>query len=151
MHPLILVACYGPDLDLNLSRRYEKCSLIIDQFIFLLQVRKVHGVGDRMWQMFRPLAFKDAWSIIPMLLRPKSRGVVRLRSANPYDTPIFNAGYFSDPRDILVLVEAVKFALALAETKSFKKFGTKFWDQVPMPGCEHTTLWTDEYWACICR
>jgi glucose dehydrogenase (acceptor) len=115
------------------------------------QVRKVHGVGDRMWQMFRPLAFKDAWSIIPMLLRPKSRGVVRLRSANPYDTPIFNAGYFSDPRDILVLVEAVKFALALAETKSFKKFGTKFWDQVPMPGCEHTTLWTDEYWACICR
>merc|ERR1711956_165855 len=77
------------------------------------QVRKVHGVGDRMWQMFRPLAFKDAWSIIPMLLRPKSKGNVRLKSANPYDAPIFNAGYFSDHRDILVLVEAVKFALAL--------------------------------------
>lgn len=20
-----------------------------------------------------------------------------------------------------------------------------------MPGCEHTELWSDEYWACICR
>jgi len=115
------------------------------------QVRKVHGVGDEMWQMFRPLAFRDSWSIIPMLMRPKSRGNLRLRSANPYDKPIFNAGYFTDPRDIQVLVEAVKFALALAETNSFKKFGTRFWDQVPMPGCEHTELWTDEYWACICR
>ena len=116
-------------------------------------MRKVHGVGDRMWQMFRPLAFKDAWSVIPMLLRPKSRGSVRLRSANPYDTPVFNAGYFSDPlnQDILTLVEAVKFSLALAETNSFKKFGTKFWDKVPMPGCEHEVLWTDKYWACICR
>merc|ERR1711874_22804 len=36
-------------------------------------------------------------------------------------------------------------------TKAFKRFGTKFWDKVPMPGCEHTALWTDEYWACVCR
>ena len=89
--------------------------------------------------------------IVRIIYRPKSRGNLRLRSANPYDKPIFNAGYFTDPRDIQVLVEAVKFALALAETNSFKKFGTRFWDQVPMPGCEHTELWTDEYWACICR
>jgi len=115
------------------------------------QVRKVHGVGDRMWQMFRPLAFRDSWSIIPMLLRPKSRGNVRLQSANPYDKPLFNAGYFTDHSDLLTLVEAVKFALSLAETTSFKKYGTRFWDQVPMPGCEQTELWTDEYWACICR
>lgn len=115
------------------------------------QVRKVHGVSDKMWQMYRPLAFKDAWSIIPMLMRPYSKGNIRLRSSNPYDKPIFNAGYFTDPRDIEILVEAVKFALALAETQSFKKFGTKFWDKVPMPGCEHTDLWTDEYWACMIR
>ena len=86
-----------------------------------------------------------------MLLRPKSRGNVRLQSANPYDKPLFNAGYFTDHSDLLTLVEAVKFALSLAETTSFKKYGTRFWDQVPMPGCEQTELWTDEYWACICR
>ena len=95
--------------------------------------------------------FKDSWSIIPMLLRPKSKGNVRLRSANPYEKPIFNANYFTDQRDIDALVEGVKFALALAETQSFKKYGTRFWDGVPMPGCEKMNLWTDEYWACMCR
>ena len=125
------------------------CGILIE--FFYLQVRKVHGVGDDMWQMFRPLAFRDCWSIIPMVLRPKSRGNIRLKSANPYEKPILNAGYFTDHRDLEVLVEAVKFSLALAETESFKKFGTKFWDQVPMPGCENTKLWTDEYWACLCR
>jgi choline dehydrogenase-like flavoprotein len=115
------------------------------------QIRKVHGIGDKMWQMFQPLAYRDTWSIIPMILRPKSRGSVRLRSANPYEKPIANAGYFTDPHDIKVLVEGVKFALALTETHALKRFGSRFWDGVPMPGCEHTELWTDEYWTCMCR
>ena len=52
------------------------------------QIRKVHGISDKMWQMFQPLAYRDTWSIIPMILRPKSRGSVRLKSANPYEKPI---------------------------------------------------------------
>jgi len=64
------------------------------------QIRKAHGISDAMWQMYRPLAYRDTWSVIPMLLRPKSRGSVMLRSSNPYDKPIFNAGYFTHPEDI---------------------------------------------------
>lgn len=86
-----------------------------------------------------------------MLLRPKSKGHVRLKSLSPYANAKVEAGYFSHPSDIKVLVEAVKFALALGETHAFKKLGSRFWDKVPMPGCEHTELWGDEYWACICR
>ena len=55
-----------------------------------------------MWQMYRPLAYRDTWSVIPMLLRPKSRGRVMLRSKNPYDKPIFHAGYFTHPEDVQV-------------------------------------------------
>lgn len=115
------------------------------------QIRKAHGISDTMWQMYRPLAYRDTWSVIPMLLRPKSRGRIRLKSANPYEKPLFYAGYFTHPEDIKVLVEGVKIALAMAQTKSFQRLGTKFWDQIPMPGCEDTNLWSDEYWACMCR
>jgi len=115
------------------------------------QIRKAHGISDTMWQMYRPLAYKDTWSVIPMLLRPKSRGRVMLRSSNPYDKPLFYAGYFTHPEDIKVLVEGVKIALAMAQTRAFGRLGTKFWDKVPMPGCEHTNLWSDEYWACMAR
>ena len=52
--------------------------------------------------MYRPLAYRDTWSVIPMILRPKSRGRVLLRSSNPYDKPIFHAGYFTHPEDIKV-------------------------------------------------
>ena len=45
---------------------------------------------------------KDTWSLLTMLLRPKSRGSVRLRSSSPYDKPVLNAGYFSHPEDIKV-------------------------------------------------
>lgn len=86
-----------------------------------------------------------------MLLRPKSKGNIRLLNANPYEKPVINAGYFTHPNDLEVLVEGLKIALALAETHSFKKFGTKFWDKMPIPGCEHTELWSDEYWGCVCR
>ena len=65
-----------------------------------------------------------------MLLRPKSKGWVRLASLNPFENARVEAGYFTHPNDMEVLVEAVKFALALAETSTFKKLGTKFWDKV---------------------
>ena len=63
---------------------------------------QAHGISDTLWQMYRPLAYRDTWSVIPMLLRPKSRGRVLLRSSNPYDKPIFHAGYFTHPEDIQV-------------------------------------------------
>jgi hypothetical protein len=53
-----------------------------------------------------------------------------LRNANPYEKPIINA----NPNDLEVMVEGVKIALALAETNSFKKYGSKFWDKFPVPG-----------------
>ncbi len=28
------------------------------------QVRKVQGMSDRLWQVYRPLAFKDAWLVV---------------------------------------------------------------------------------------
>ena len=84
------------------------------------------------------------------LNRPRSAGYIRLRSADPYDKPLIYPNYFVDDQDVRVLVEGVKIGLALGETASFKKLGTKFWAQ-PFPGCEHLPLWTDPYWACFVR
>jgi hypothetical protein len=39
-----------------------------------------------------------------------------------------------------VLVEGVKIGLAIGETNAFKKLGTKFWDQIPMPGRQNIDL-----------
>ncbi|XP_071550300.1 glucose dehydrogenase [FAD, quinone] isoform X1 [Panulirus ornatus] len=115
------------------------------------QIRKVHGLSERTWQqVFKPISFRDSWSVYPMLLRPKSRGYITLRSASPFDKPYITHNYLTEPQDVKVMVEGIKIALALAETRAFKKFGTRFYSR-PMPGCEYAALWTDAYWECLAR
>ncbi|GBN29076.1 hypothetical protein AVEN_201702-1 [Araneus ventricosus] len=38
-------------------------------------------------------------------LQPKSRGTVRLKSTDPYDSPAIDPNYFEDPDDIRPIVE----------------------------------------------
>jgi choline dehydrogenase len=55
-------------------------------------------------------------SLIPVLLKPRARGTVRLRSADPEVLPEIDRNLFADPdgHDLAVLVEGVALARALA-------------------------------------
>lgn len=52
----------------------------------------------------RGAIYKDAYKIIPLLLRPRSRGRILLNSADPMEYPKIFANYFEDPHDLDVLV-----------------------------------------------
>lgn len=114
-------------------------------------VRFTHGVPDYVWEdYYEPIIDRDCWSIIPVALRPRSRGYIRLNSADPYDPPIINPNYYHDPYDVKVTVEGIKIALALSRTKAFRKLGSTFYSK-PFPGCERYQMWTDPYWECWVR
>jgi len=49
-----------------------------------------------------------AFSIVATLLHPFSRGDIRLRSNNPLDAPAIRGNYFSDERDMKVMLEVSK-------------------------------------------
>lgn len=51
---------------------------------------------------------RDGFSIVPILLQPKSRGRVMLRSKNSFHWPRLYPNYFQDSRDVEVLVEGLK-------------------------------------------
>ncbi|KAF0307053.1 Glucose dehydrogenase [FAD, quinone] [Amphibalanus amphitrite] len=102
------------------------------------------------WQMFKPILFRDSVTIVPMLLRPASKGVVQLRSSNPFEPPLLIPNYLTEDIDVKTMVEGIKIAVAIGETQAFKRLGAEFY-KVPMPGCIHTALWTDEYWECLAR
>ena len=53
------------------------------------------------------------------LSQPRSRGAVRLRSADPLAPPEIRPGYFSAEEDLDALVEGARLARALAETRAF--------------------------------
>jgi len=110
-----------------------------------------NGVKDSIWNAYyQQLENTDTWQVIPVLLRPLSRGTIRLASTDPYAAPLIDPQYFSNIKDLDILVESVKIALALAKTEAFQKVGTKFYDKI-FPGCEGISPWTDHYWRCLIR
>ena len=115
-------------------------------------IRFNEGVKDSVWnEYYKPMMDKEeTWQVIPVLLRPLSRGTIRLASTDPYAAPLIDPQYFSDSQDLDILVEGLKIGLALSKTEAFQKLGSKFYYKI-FPGCEGITPWTDDYWRCFVR
>jgi len=64
-------------------------------------------------------------SISPCFLRPKSRGTVKLRSANPKDAALFHANALAHPDDLETLVRAVELSIRITEMPSLAKLITR--------------------------
>jgi choline dehydrogenase len=73
-------------------------------------------------------------SIGPCFLRPQSRGTVKLRSANPNDSALFNANSLSVPADLETLVRGVELAIKITEQPSLAKIIKR--RALPKPGVE---------------
>ena len=54
------------------------------------------------------------------LLRPKARGSVRLRSADPAAQPLVNCNFFGDPDDLRLTLKSMRFARRILETEPFR-------------------------------
>jgi choline dehydrogenase len=64
------------------------------------------------------------------LLRPRSRGTVRLRSSEPDVAPLIDPNYLADPYDRMMAVEGLKLAREVMAAPAFKPF----LDKERMPG-----------------
>lgn len=72
-------------------------------------LRKMLNIDDEIYaRVYKPFMGHDAWALVPVLLKPRSRGRVKLRSSNPLHAPLFYPNYFHDRRDLLALVEGIK-------------------------------------------
>ncbi|XP_023243341.1 glucose dehydrogenase [FAD, quinone]-like [Centruroides sculpturatus] len=99
---------------------------------------------------FSRYKFKHTISCTPIFVRPKSRGIVKLKSDDPFDQPIINPNYFAKIEDLLSLIEGVKFCKAFGRTHSMREVGTKEIKSV-FPMCDHFPYNSDEYLACVLR
>lgn len=81
------------------------------------------------------------FSMIPVLLTPKSRGSIRLATSDPADPPRIDPAYLSDPADLPVLAEGVRFAQRLLDQKPLKRYrGAPVQGHVDAPE-EHVRDW----------
>lgn len=114
-------------------------------------IRKTSGLREEVWKRFyEPYSDKDGFSVYPVLLRPKSRGWIRLKSCNPFAAPLIDPQYLTHDDDVHILVDAMKLSIKLGQAPSFAQFSPKLYDKL-FPGCEEYLQWSSEYLACIAR
>ncbi|WP_341227979.1 GMC family oxidoreductase N-terminal domain-containing protein [uncultured Arcticibacterium sp.] len=69
----------------------------------------------------KSLPKQDGFTILPTLLRPKSRGEISLKSSNPFDQALIQPNFLSEEADRLLLLNAGKKALAILHSNAFSK------------------------------
>jgi len=60
---------------------------------------------------------RPALTIMPTLIYPKSRGTLRLASADPSAAPVIDPGYLTDPDDTRLLLEGMELIRAVMASK----------------------------------
>lgn len=57
--------------------------------------KNLYNLKESIWRtVYEPYSKQHTFTMDPVLLRPKSRGFIRLRSRNPYVPPIINPRYY---------------------------------------------------------
>jgi choline dehydrogenase-like flavoprotein len=75
--------------------------------------KRASGMSDDYYaEVYEQVLFKDAVLVLPLLLRPKSRGKILLRDANPRSHPIIIPNYYEHPRDLEIMVKIDRFPCA---------------------------------------
>jgi choline dehydrogenase len=84
----------------------------------------LHGGNDYTSTPYDPKSYPttDGYSLMPSLLKPKSRGYVGLKSANPLDAPLIQPNFFSEAEDLQTMVTGTKKALQILESDAFKPY-----------------------------
>ncbi|XP_043478003.1 glucose dehydrogenase [FAD, quinone]-like [Leptopilina heterotoma] len=88
--------------------------------------------------------------ILPVVIRPKSKGYVKLRDNNPLSMPLIYPQYMSNSDDISVQIEGIKFAFRFVSTQALKKYDFQF-NRSTFKLCEHLEFGSDSYWECVVK
>ncbi|XP_045465762.1 glucose dehydrogenase [FAD, quinone]-like isoform X1 [Harmonia axyridis] len=110
--------------------------------------KKAAGITDDVYSaVFEEILYKDAFSVIILLLRPRSRGKLLLKDKSPFSHIKIYPNYYSDPYDLAVVVEGAKLAYKMLTSKEMSKYNATY-NHYRIPGCHKHEFLSDDYWAC---
>ncbi|XP_029176873.1 glucose dehydrogenase [FAD, quinone]-like [Nylanderia fulva] len=108
------------------------------------------GLNDQIRQIWSKYSNKYTWTILPILLKPKSRGRIKLLANDINVKPEIVPNYFDDLEDIETLISGIRFALSVGQTEAMQAFDSRFTNDT-IPGCENFNYDSYAYWECAIR
>lgn len=114
-------------------------------------IRAGMAITDEIYnKVYKPIEDKPGWTIWPMPSLLRSRGNIRLYDKDPMNQPKITHNFLTDPYDVAVMMEGIKWAIKFSKTQAFQKIGSRLHD-IPIPGCEEYDFASDSYWSCVVR
>ncbi|XP_053970282.1 glucose dehydrogenase [FAD, quinone]-like [Hylaeus volcanicus] len=101
---------------------------------------------DQIREIQRQVMDYDVLVCFPVVLQPRSRGRMELRSTNPADPPRIYPNYFGEAEDVQTMVRSVETLRALVNTNAFRRQGMRLL-YTNISDCANRT----EYWECNAR
>lgn len=115
----------------------------------LLDIFEKHDLSEEIQTKFRQINDnKYVLIVYTVLLRPKSKGKLVLKSNDPTDHPLIYANYFDEDEDLETMIRGMRHAIKLGETKTFKEAGFKL-EWLEMEACKHHNKDSDDFLKCV--
>ncbi|KAJ8320052.1 hypothetical protein KUTeg_001639 [Tegillarca granosa] len=120
--------------------------------IFFANGRAKNGINSLTKSAFQdpevsePAADDHGVTVLIILLHPKSKGTVTLKSSDPDVLPEIDPKYLSIPEDKEILIQGVRRLQQLINTEAFRNVNATI---VPVPDCLKHGDDTDDYWSCV--
>ncbi|XP_075983425.1 glucose dehydrogenase [FAD, quinone]-like [Anticarsia gemmatalis] len=100
--------------------------------------------------VYQPIENVESFTVLFMLLHPKSKGFLKLKSTDPYQQPSLNGNYLTHRQDVDTMIAAIRYIIKLVDTAPFKKYGAKLYTK-KFPNCSQHKFNSDGYWECAVR
>ncbi|XP_075973734.1 glucose dehydrogenase [FAD, quinone]-like [Anticarsia gemmatalis] len=109
------------------------------------------NIDNEAWSKYFSKTFdKYTGTIMPIILHPKSKGVVFINSTNPNDPPLIDPKYLSHKKDRETLINGLKLVMKFVNTNAIQNIGG-FINPIHYPGCEQFEIFTDSYFDCYIK
>ncbi|XP_045480486.1 glucose dehydrogenase [FAD, quinone]-like [Harmonia axyridis] len=92
---------------------------------------------------------KTFFSIVVILLHPKSRGTVSIQSSHPKDYPVIDSNVFGKEEDLEEMYNSIQFISDITRTEAFKRINATMFSNIP--DCNKHELFSKEYWHCAIK
>ncbi|KAB0791778.1 hypothetical protein PPYR_03578 [Photinus pyralis] len=135
-----------PDGYPNIELLFQAGSLVSDPML-----RHNFGITDENYnEIYGDIENVHSYMVLPMLLRPKSRGRIALKDASYRSKPLIYPNYFAHQQDIDTLILGIRQAINISQQPALQAIGTRLHSK-PVPGCRHLQFGSDQYWECHVR
>ncbi|XP_012532835.1 glucose dehydrogenase [FAD, quinone] isoform X2 [Monomorium pharaonis] len=90
------------------------------------------------------------WSVVTIVLKPKSRGQITLLANDINVKPEIVLNYFDDPEDVRTMIAGIRTVIRLSQTKVMQALDSQLLN-ITYTKCNDYVFDSDAYWECVIR